>query len=61
VGFNSITSRYFILRADVNNDDYVAVFLGDLADLPIKEQLYWKSFNIPPRVEWGSAVPIIKP
>lgn len=53
VGFNSITSRYFTLKADVNNEDYVAVFLGDLADLPIKEQLYWKSFNIPPQSGMG--------
>ncbi len=34
---------------DNNHSDYVIVFLGDLGgDLPHKEQLYWKRYNIPP-------------
>jgi hypothetical protein len=37
------------LRMDNHGDDYVVVFLGDLgADLPDKEQLYWKAFNVAP-------------
>lgn len=35
-------------RIDNDHHEYVTVFLGDLGDLPNKEQLYWKSFNIPP-------------
>jgi len=36
---------------DIDNDlpDHVAAFLGDLGrDLPYKEQLYWRSFNVEP-------------
>jgi hypothetical protein len=33
---------------DNNHAQYVTVFLGDLGRLPYKEQLYWRSFNIPP-------------
>jgi hypothetical protein len=36
------------IRLDNNCDDYVIVLLGDLGRLHHKEQLYWKSFNIPP-------------
>ncbi|WP_116051985.1 hypothetical protein [Amycolatopsis palatopharyngis] len=36
------------VRIDNNHFKYVTVFLGDLGDLPNKEQLYWRSFNIPP-------------
>lgn len=37
------------LRFDNNAPDHVSVFLGDLGrDLPEKEQIYWKSFNISP-------------
>lgn len=36
------------LRMDNNHEKYVIVFLGDLGHLSYKEQLYWKSFNIPP-------------
>ena len=37
------------LRFDNNSNEHIAVFLGDLGrDLPEKEQLYWKSFNIIP-------------
>lgn len=37
------------LRLDNNHTDYVVVFLGDLGrDLPYKEQVYWRSFNVPP-------------
>ncbi|CAG9183907.1 hypothetical protein LMG32289_05459 [Cupriavidus pampae] len=37
------------LRLDNNAPGHVSVFLGDLGrELPSKEQLYWKSFNIVP-------------
>lgn len=37
------------LRLDNNSPSHVSVFLGDLGrDLPEKEQIYWKSFNIVP-------------
>ncbi len=39
------------LRLDNNNKDYVIVLLGDLGKLHYKEQLYWKSYNIPPKEE----------
>ena len=38
------------LRMDNNLDDYVIVFLGDLAnELPVKEQSHWKHHNVPPQ------------
>ncbi|MBB4910767.1 hypothetical protein [Actinophytocola algeriensis] len=36
------------LKVDNNHPDFVIVYLGDLGDLPSREQLYWKSFNISP-------------
>ena len=55
------SSKYFIadshlycgglwsLQIDNHHDDKVCVWLGDLGrDLPYMEQLYWRSFNIPP-------------
>jgi hypothetical protein len=37
------------LRFDNNRSEYVIVYLGDLGSyLTMKEQLYWKSFNVPP-------------
>ena len=37
------------LRFDNNSPNHVSAFLGDLGkDLPAKEQLYWRSFNIFP-------------
>lgn len=37
------------LRFDNNSPNHVSVFLGDLGrDLPSKEQVYWKSFNLIP-------------
>lgn len=37
----------WLLQIDNHHDDYVTVYLGDLGrDLPHKEQVYWKSFNI---------------
>lgn len=47
INCNSIWS----LRLDNSCKDYVIVLLGDLGKLHYKEQLYWKSFNIPPRKE----------
>jgi hypothetical protein len=37
------------LQIDNNHKNYVVVFLGDLGQsLTLEEQLYWKSFNVPP-------------
>lgn len=37
------------LRMDNNHPEYIVVWLGDLGkDLPYGEQVYWKTFNIPP-------------
>lgn len=37
------------LRIDNNHNKYIVVYLGDLGrDLPEKEQIYWKSYNVPP-------------
>jgi hypothetical protein len=36
------------LRMDNNHDRYVVVFLGDLGKLSIREQRYWRSFNVAP-------------
>ncbi len=37
------------LRFDNNSPNHISVFLGDLgSDLPSKEQIYWKSFNLIP-------------
>ena len=39
----------WLLRIDNNHPDYVIVFLGDLGgELPHKEQIYWKRYNVPP-------------
>lgn len=47
-GSVSCKARWY-LRADIDHDDYVAVFLGDLGrDLPESERQYWKGFNIAP-------------
>ena len=40
---------YWRLRFDNNSPDHICVFLGDLGrDIPHAEQVYWKSFNLPP-------------
>jgi hypothetical protein len=36
------------LRMDNDLPNHVVVYLGDLGRLAYEEQLYWKSFNIPP-------------
>jgi hypothetical protein len=38
---------------EIDNDlpDHVVVYLGDLGHLAYEEQLYWKSFNIPPAAD----------
>ena len=46
VSDNLIRSLNWILKMDNQRDDLVSVYLGDLADLPYNEQLYWRSFNI---------------
>jgi hypothetical protein len=38
------------VQIDTEFKDHVAVFLGDLGrDLPYDDQLYWKTFNLPPQ------------
>lgn len=49
----SISSDYFSLKIDNNNENYVAVFLVELSCLPYKEQKYWKSFNVLPQSGMG--------
>ncbi len=44
-----VSSKFFILRIDNNIENYVPVFLIDLASLPYKEQLHWKQYNISPQ------------
>ena len=39
------------LRMDNDLPQHVVVFLGDLGHLAYDEQLYWKSFNIPPAAD----------
>uniref|UniRef100_UPI00260AE6B4 hypothetical protein n=1 Tax=Chitinophaga sp. TaxID=1869181 RepID=UPI00260AE6B4 len=51
-GFH-LKSSFLSLKMDNNNDDYVMVFLNDLAMLPQKEQLHWKHHNIAPQSEMG--------
>ena len=38
---------YWLVRIDNDHTNKVAVFLGDLYQLPYEEMLYWKSFNVP--------------
>ncbi len=39
----------WVLQIDNNHPNYVIVFLGDLGrDLPHREQLYWKRYNVVP-------------
>lgn len=47
-GFH-IKSNFFTLKIDNNIDNYVPVFLIELATLPYKEQLHWKQYNIAPQ------------
>jgi hypothetical protein len=44
------------LRMDNDLRNHVVVFLGDLGKLHYDEQLYWKSFNIPPVANRSSEV-----
>jgi len=44
------------LRMDNSHLNYVVVFLGDLGrDLPHKEQLHWKRYNVPPEGQMSEA------
>ncbi|MGL5901522.1 MAG: hypothetical protein ACRCZO_02465 [Cetobacterium sp.] len=43
---NLIRSLDWLLKMDNQRDNLVSVYLGDLAELPYNEQLYWRSFNI---------------
>lgn len=41
--------RLWGLKLDNNHGEYIIVFLGDLGqDLPLDEQRYWRSYNVPP-------------
>jgi hypothetical protein len=48
----SITCRgaWYLKSYDINEARQVHAYIGDLADLPYEEQLYWQSFN-----EWPKA------
>lgn len=37
------------INIDNHHTDYVSAYLGDLSCLPIKEQKYWKTYNVPPQ------------
>lgn len=43
-----ISTRFFSLRCDNDNLEYVSVFLKDLMSLPYEEQQLWKRYNISP-------------
>lgn len=43
----SIRHPAWRLQADIDNDDYVVVYLYKLFFLPHEEQLHWRSHNIP--------------
>lgn len=43
-----ISTRFFSLRCDNDNLEYVSVFLKDLMSLPYEEQQRWKRYNISP-------------
>ena len=38
-------NAWFLKSYDINEAGQVHTYIGDLADLPYEEQLYWKSFN----------------
>lgn len=42
------------LQIDNNLPNHVVVYLGDLGSLAYEEQLYWKSFNLPPAADRSS-------
>jgi len=44
-----VSSNFFSLKIDNNIEDYIAVFLVELGQLPYKEQLHWKQYNISPQ------------
>jgi len=44
-----VCSKFFSLKIDNNNENYVAVFLVELGGLPHNEQLHWKQYNIEPQ------------
>lgn len=39
----------WILPIDITEEELVQVWLGDLGQIPYKEQLHWRQFNVPPR------------
>ena len=42
-------NSWFLKTYDINEAGQVHTYIGDLADLPYEEQLYWKSFNEGPK------------
>lgn len=51
----TVRSRFFLLQADNQHEDYVAAFVTDLSALPYKEQLHWKHYNIAPQAGISNA------
>ncbi len=45
----AVNCKFFRLKIDNNQRDYVPVFLRDLRILSHKEQLHWKQYNIAPK------------
>lgn len=43
-----VSNRFFSLKCDNNNKDYVVVFFAHLQELPYEELLHWKTHNIAP-------------
>ena len=56
VGESSIRrNQRWSMDISSNNKENVIVYLGDLGNLPYREQLYWRSFNIVPDGEMSNA------
>lgn len=41
-----ITTPDFSIRCDNDNENYIVAFLKDVLDLPHREQIVWKGYNI---------------
>ena len=53
ISYGSIECRgaWYLRSYDINKAGQVHAYIGDLADLPYDEQLYWKSFNERPKAD----------
>lgn len=45
----SCRGAWYLKSYDINEAGQVHVYIGDLAQLPYEEQIYWKSFNVWPK------------